>query len=138
MSQLTESGLKLYAELRGHERAEHMRNAIESEDFGAAMTTLAMDFVFGSVWMRGGLDRKSRSLVTIGILIALRQSEELKNHIRIGITNGLTVREIDEALTHAAVYAGFPAAHSAYNVTKEVLRELGLKLQSTPLDGDIS
>jgi 4-carboxymuconolactone decarboxylase len=56
------------------------------------------------------------------ILIALRQTEELKNHIRIGLTNGLTVRQIEEATIQAAAYAGFPAAHMASNVILEVLQ----------------
>jgi AraC-like DNA-binding protein/alkylhydroperoxidase/carboxymuconolactone decarboxylase family protein YurZ len=74
------------------------------------------------LWSRGVLDARQRSLVTIAILIALRQTEELKNHIRIGLTNGLTVREIEEATIQAAAYAGFPAAHAASNAILEVLQ----------------
>jgi hypothetical protein len=57
-----------------------MRNEIDAGGFGSAMMALAVDFVFGSIWTRPGLDRKQRSLVTLGILIALRRTEELKNH----------------------------------------------------------
>jgi AraC-like DNA-binding protein/alkylhydroperoxidase/carboxymuconolactone decarboxylase family protein YurZ len=69
------------------------------------------------------LDAKQRSLVTIGILIALQQTEELKNHIRIGLTNGLTVRQIEEATTQAFACAGTPAAHTVGNVVLEVLQD---------------
>lgn len=64
--------------------------------FGSAMVALAVDFVFGSIWTRPGLDRKQRSLVTLGILIALRRTEEFKKHVQIGLRNGLTVGEIEE------------------------------------------
>jgi alkylhydroperoxidase/carboxymuconolactone decarboxylase family protein YurZ/AraC-like DNA-binding protein len=87
------------------------------------MTAMSMEFVFGQVWSRDVLDAKQRSLVTIGILIALRQTEELKNHFRIGLTNGLTVLQIEEATIQAAAYAGFPAAHAASNAILDVLQD---------------
>jgi 4-carboxymuconolactone decarboxylase len=114
-------GLAIYAGLRGKERAEAMRRTLDSGDVGSTMTAMSMEFVFGQVWSRDVLDAKQRSLVTIGILIALRQTEELKNHIRIGLTNGLTVRQIEEATIQAAAYAGFPAAHTASNAILDVL-----------------
>jgi 4-carboxymuconolactone decarboxylase len=117
-------GLAIYAQLRGTERAERMRRTVDSGEFGSTMTAMSMEFVFGQIWSRAVLDAKQRSLVTIGILIALRQTEELKNHIRIGLTNGLTVRQIEEATIQAAAYAGFPAAHTASNAVLEVLQEL--------------
>ena len=116
-------GLAIYARLRGTERAEAMRRMVDSGVVGSTMTAMSMEFVFGQVWSRDVLDAKQRSLVTIGILIALRQTEELKNHIRIGLTNGLTVRQIEEATIQAAVYAGFPAAHTASNAILEVLQD---------------
>ncbi len=116
-------GLAVYAGLRGTERAEAIRQTVDSGGVGSAMIAMSMEFVFGQVWSRGVLDAKQRSLVTIGILIALRQTEELKNHIRLGLTNGLTVRQIEEATIQAAVYAGFPAAHTASNALLEVLRD---------------
>jgi 4-carboxymuconolactone decarboxylase len=115
------AGLSAYGRLRGPERAEGMRNAIDGDTVGASMTALSMAFVFGQIWSRDGLDAKQRSLVTIGILIALRQTDELKNHIHIGLTNGLTAREIEEATIQASAYAGFPAARVASNALVEVL-----------------
>jgi 4-carboxymuconolactone decarboxylase len=81
MSDLTERGLELVSEMRGAERAAELRNAISGGGFGSAMMALAVDFVFGSIWTRPGLDRKQRSLVTLDILIALRRTEEFKNHV---------------------------------------------------------
>jgi 4-carboxymuconolactone decarboxylase len=82
----------------------------------AAVADLALEFVFGKIWSREGLDRKQRSLVTIGALIALRQTAELQNHFRIALTNGLSMAEIEEAIVQMAPYAGFPAAWSAAGV----------------------
>jgi 4-carboxymuconolactone decarboxylase len=82
---------------------------------------LTIDHVFGSLWTRPGLDRRSRSLVTLGALIALRASEELKFHFPIALRNGLTIEEIGEVIYHMTGYAGYPAAASARNVAREVL-----------------
>lgn len=126
MSDVTERGLKLFEEIMGKERAEQMRLGLQSEHFGAAIGQLATDFAFGSVWARDGLERKQRSLVVIGVLIAQRQIQELKNHIRIGLTNGLTAREIEEALIQTLPYVGFPAVAGATTAIVEVLREQGI------------
>jgi 4-carboxymuconolactone decarboxylase len=67
-----EAGLAAYAKLRGADRAQSMRDAINADTIGSDMTSLSMEFVFGRVWSRGGLDPKQRSLVTISLLIALR------------------------------------------------------------------
>jgi 4-carboxymuconolactone decarboxylase len=117
-------GLAMYARLRGTGRAAAMRRTVDAGDVGSTMTAMSMEFVFGQIWSRDVLDGKQRSLVTIGLLIALRQTEELKNHIRIGLTNGLTIRQIEEATIQAAAYAGFPAAHTASNAVREVLQDL--------------
>jgi 4-carboxymuconolactone decarboxylase len=117
-------GLTTYGKLRGAKRAEGMRSTIDSGEVGSTMTALAIEFVFGRVWARAGLDGKQRSLVTIGILIALRQTDELKNHVHLGLSNGLSAHEIEEAIIQAAAYAGFPAAHVASNVLIEVLEGL--------------
>src|ERR1700729_4105172 len=82
---------------------------------------LSLEHVFGALWTRPGLDRRSRSLVTLGALIALRASEELKFHFPIALRNGLTIEEIDEVIYHMTGYAGYPAAANARNVAREVL-----------------
>jgi 4-carboxymuconolactone decarboxylase len=83
--------------------------------------TLSLDHVFGALWTRPGLDRRSRSLVTLGALIALRASDELKIHFQIALNNGLTLEEIEEVIYHMTGYAGYPAAVSARKLAREVL-----------------
>jgi 4-carboxymuconolactone decarboxylase len=82
---------------------------------------MAIDHVFGALWTRPGLDHRSRSLVTLGALIALRASDELKYHFPIALGNGLTLEEIEEVIYHVAGYAGYPASATARNVAREVL-----------------
>jgi 4-carboxymuconolactone decarboxylase len=130
MDHRTQTGLKVFAEIMGEQAAGGMEAAMASGEFGADIATLATDFVFGSVWNRAGLERKQRSLVTIGILIAQRQIAELRNHVRIGVTNGLTARELEEVLIQAIPYAGFPAVASALTAVLDTLRELGVDTTS--------
>jgi 4-carboxymuconolactone decarboxylase len=130
MVDLTERGLQVFAELMGEASAEQLRLALNDTGFGTGVAKLATEFAFGSVWSRDGLERKQRSLVVIGVLVAQRQLQELKNHIRIGLGNGLTVREIEEALMQTIPYVGFPAAASATTAILEVLREEGIDTKS--------
>nr|VDG63798.1 carboxymuconolactone decarboxylase family protein [Streptococcus thermophilus] len=84
--------------------------------------------VWGSVWTRDGLSRRDRSLLNIGMLVALRATEELRGHVRGALVNGLTREEITEAIIHSSGYCGAPAALSAMKVAQEVLEaELGPK-----------
>jgi 4-carboxymuconolactone decarboxylase len=89
--------------------------------FADELGDLSIDHVFGALWTRPGLDRRSRSLVTLGALIALRADDELKFHFQIALRNGLTIEEIEEVIYHMTGYAGFPAAASARNVARDVL-----------------
>lgn len=95
-------------------------------DFAGEMGALAYQNIFNQLWMRQGLDRRARSLVTLGILIALRATDEFKIHVMTGINNGLTVAEIEEILYHATAYAGFPAVNAARLAAADALRKEGL------------
>ncbi|TPH14597.1 carboxymuconolactone decarboxylase family protein [Litorilituus lipolyticus] len=79
---------------------------------------------WGSTWQRDGISLKTRSLVTVAMLAALKASQELKGHVRGAINNGATVEEIREVLLHSAVYCGAPAAQEAFRAATEVLTEL--------------
>lgn len=93
---------------------------------GEALQKHVTETVWGSVWTRDGLARRDRSLLNIGILVALRATEELRGHVRGALENGLTRTEITEAIIHASGYCGAPAALSAMKVAQEVLvAELG-------------
>jgi 4-carboxymuconolactone decarboxylase len=94
---------------------------LRNGEFGDELLEIGLDNVFGRLWTRDGLDRRSRSLVTLGILIALRATDELKFHVQIALRNGLTEDEIAEVIYHASGYAGFPAANTARAVAHEAL-----------------
>jgi len=90
-----------------------------TEDFQNLITRYA----WGEIWSRPGLDRKTRSCITLTALIALNRPEELELHLRAAVRNGLTAEEIREVLLHSAVYCGVPAANSAFAIARRVLGE---------------
>jgi 4-carboxymuconolactone decarboxylase len=79
-------------------------------------------YVWGDVWARPGLDRRSRSMITMAVLIAQGQEEELARHIHAARRNGVTEDELQELLLHTAIYAGVPAANRAFSIARETLR----------------
>lgn len=76
---------------------------------------------WGDVWQRPGLDRKTRSLVTVAMLTALGKQHELKGHLRGALNNGATATEIQEVLLHAAIYCGIPTSVEAFRTAAEVV-----------------
>lgn len=89
--------------------------------FDMPLQEAAMEHAWGGVWTREGLDRKTRSIVTVSMLIALQAHGELKGHIRGALNNGVSPEEIREIIMHAAAYCGYPAALSAMRVAREVV-----------------
>ncbi len=87
-----------------------------------ALRHLSEEFPYASLWTRGTLTRRERSMVTIGMLVALSQHHELRGHLVGALNNGCTPQEIAEVITHACAYAGFPAAIAAMRTAEEVLR----------------
>jgi 4-carboxymuconolactone decarboxylase len=98
------------------DRAEARRSPLTS-DFQDYITRCA----WGEVWTRPGLDRRTRSCITVAMLVALNRTEELAMHLRAALTNGVTVEELKEVLLQTAVYCGVPAANTAFRVASEVL-----------------
>jgi 4-carboxymuconolactone decarboxylase len=119
-------GVALVGEMLGPQFLAGMQAAAGSGAFAADCAAIALESAFGAVWSRPGLDRKQRSLVTLGILIGTGKPSELKNHVRAGLNNGLTVLELQEVLIQAIPYAGFPCVAEAIEATVAVLRERGL------------
>ena len=78
---------------------------------------------WSDVWTRPGIDRRMRSAITLAVLMTLRAEEELAMHVRAALRNGLTPDEIGEVLLHGAVYAGVPAANTAFGIAQRVLAE---------------
>ena len=91
-----------------------------TEEFQDLITRLA----WGEIWTRPGLPRHTRSLLTIGLMVALNRGEEFRLHIRAAFNNGVTRDEIKEVLLQCAVYAGVPAANSAFHMAEEVFAEI--------------
>jgi 3-oxoadipate enol-lactonase/4-carboxymuconolactone decarboxylase len=105
---------------------EHVDRAVKAttpftEDFQDLITRYA----WGEVWTRSGLDRRTRSAITMTALVARGHYEELALHVRAALRNGLTTDEIAEVLLHTAIYCGVPAANSAFKVAQRVLEEEG-------------
>jgi 4-carboxymuconolactone decarboxylase len=105
---------------------EHVDRTIERT---TPFTAIFQDFItrcaWGSVWARPGLDRRTRSAITLALLAALGRERELGMHVRGALRNGLSEDEIAEVLLHTAVYAGVPAANAAFATVQGVLNELG-------------
>jgi 4-carboxymuconolactone decarboxylase len=95
---------------------------LRGDGFAGELGELSIDHVFGALWTRPGLDRRSRSLVTLGALIALRADDELKIHFQIALRNGLSIEEIEEVIYHMTGYAGYPAAVTASKIGREALK----------------
>ena len=81
-------------------------------------------YAWGEVWTRPGLSRHTRSLLTLTLMVALNREEELRMHIRAAFNNGVTRDEIKEVFLHAAIYAGVPAANSAFHAAAQVFAEI--------------
>jgi 4-carboxymuconolactone decarboxylase len=105
----------------------HVDRAVAgTTDFTEPFQDFITRTAWGDVWSRPGLDRRTRSIITLTALTAIRAEGELAMHVRAAITNGLTPDEIGEVLLHTAIYAGVPAANAAFKIANETLRELGL------------
>jgi 3-oxoadipate enol-lactonase/4-carboxymuconolactone decarboxylase len=105
----------------------HVDRAVgRTTPFTASFQDFITRYAWGDVWTRPGLDRRSRSMITLSLLCGLKHENELAMHVRAAITNGLTPEEIAEVFLHTAVYAGVPTANSAYAIAQETLAELGL------------
>ena len=111
--------------------AEHVDRSLEQASaFSRPMQELVTEYCWGAVWARPGLEHKTRSLLNIAMLTALDRPHELRLHLRGALNNGVTAKEIQEALLQAAIYCGVPAAMDAFRVAEEVLKEEGIDLES--------
>jgi 4-carboxymuconolactone decarboxylase len=116
-----EEGMRVRREVLGD---EHVDDAVagttpDTADFQDLITRYA----WGEIWARPGLDRRTRSAITLMALVALNREGELRMHLRAALRNGLTRDEIKEVLLQSAIYCGVPAANGAFTVFREVLAE---------------
>jgi 4-carboxymuconolactone decarboxylase len=119
VSEQKQPGVQVRREVMGDDFVDRaLGNATE---FNQPLQDFINEHAWGAVWNRDGLDRRTRSLVTLAALTALKSPHELKGHVRGALNNGCTVEEIRETLLHCAVYAGVPAAGEAFRAAQEVL-----------------
>ena len=116
-----EAGMKVRREVLGDAHVD--RATAGATDFSRPFQEMITRTAWGEVWTRDGLDRKTRSCITLAILTALRAENEIPMHVRAAKRNGLTDEEILEVLIHTAVYAGVPAANSAVAIANKTLSE---------------
>jgi 4-carboxymuconolactone decarboxylase len=114
-------GRKVMMEVLGAPYCE--RRDASTNDFNAPIRELSESFAYGSLWTRSGIDRKTRSLVTLGMLTALNRPHEMAIHLEGAVNNGCSVEEIRETLTHTVAYCGFPAAIDALRAAEGFLRD---------------
>jgi len=101
---------------------EHVDRAVErTSEFTADFQDLVTRYAWDEIWNRPGLDRRTRSAITLTALVAGRHTEELAMHVRAALRNGLTPEEVKEVLLQCAVYCGVPAANAAFAVAQRVL-----------------
>ena len=116
-----DEGMRVRREVLGD---QHVDAAVaRTTDFTRDFQDLITRYAWGEIWARPGLDRKTRSCMTLIALVALGRHEELALHVRAGLRNGLTPDEIKEVLLHSAIYCGVPAANSAFAIAQSVLDE---------------
>jgi 4-carboxymuconolactone decarboxylase len=117
-----ERGLQTRREVLG---TDHVDRSLERvTDFSRPVQELVTEYCWGEIWTRPGLDRKTRSLLNLGMLTALNRMHELAVHVRGALTNGATEEEIQETLLQTAVYCGAPAALESFRVAEQVIKEV--------------
>ena len=120
-----EQGMKVRREVLGNSHVD--RAEADKTPFDADFQRFITETAWGSVWTRPGLDRRTRHLVTIAMLAALNKEHELEMHIRATRNTGVTQDELKEVFMQVAIYAGVPAANTAFSVAKSVYAELSRK-----------
>ena len=122
MSDRKDSGMEVRRAVLGDayvDRAEASRTSLNG-DFQDLVTRYA----WGDIWARPGLDRRTRSCITVAMLVALNRNDELALHVRAALRNGVTVDELKEILLQTTIYCGVPAANEAFKVAAKALAEV--------------
>ena len=117
-----ENGLAVRKAVLGDAHVE--RSLAKRNDFNTEFQALITRYAWGEIWTRPGLPRHTRSLLTIGLMVALNRTDEFKLHVRAAFNNGATKDEIREVLLQCAIYAGVPAANSAFHQAEEVFAQM--------------
>ncbi|MBA4090202.1 MAG: carboxymuconolactone decarboxylase [Sphingobium sp.] len=126
MGEKREQAMGLLKRMLAPEMAAELGKGPTGPSFAGKIGEMAMNNIFEPLWTDDTLDTRTRSLVTVSILIALRAYDELEIHFPAAIRNGATVAELEQVIYQASGYAGFPAAHSARNVAIAALGRAGM------------
>ncbi|HEU4362657.1 MAG TPA: 4-carboxymuconolactone decarboxylase [Mycobacterium sp.] len=116
-----EAGMQVRRAVLGDAHVDRANQQIT--DFTADFQHLITEYAWGSIWTRPGLDRRSRSMITLTALIARGHHAELAMHLRAAVRNGLSQDEIKEVLLQAAIYCGVPDANTAFRIAQQVFAE---------------
>ena len=119
-----EKGMKIRREVLGNEYVDASMKKVS--DFSRPYIELGVEYCWGEVWGRPGLDRRTRSIINLAMLSALNRSHEVKMHVKGALNNGLTKEEIREVFLQVAIYCGVPAGVDSFRTAKEVFNELGI------------
>src|SRR5580704_9141397 len=116
-----EQGMKVRRAVLGD---AHVDASLKSRnDFNEEFQDLLTRYAWGEIWSRPGLPRKTRSLITLSMMVALNRPEELRMHLRAALNIGVTREQIEEVLLQTAIYCGLPAANSAFHIALEVFSQ---------------
>lgn len=126
LDQKESSGVAFISGIMGDQFGNAFRDAAEGDRFASGITRMAASWAFHDAWQHEGITRKEKSIAIISALIASRQSLELKNHVKIGIANGLTTSELEGLLIQLTPYVGFPCIASGTSAVIEAMREAGV------------
>ena len=121
MTDNRQKGMEVRREVLGDAHVDRAEAA--NTELTAEFQDLLTRYAWGEIWTRPGLDRRTRSCITVAMLVALNRNDELALHLRAARTNGVTVDELKEILLQSAIYCGVPAANTAFGVAARVLAE---------------
>jgi len=120
-----EAGMKVRRAVLGDAHVD--RSLQKRNDFNQEFQDLITRYAWGEIWTRPGLERRERSLIVLALMIALNRGDEFKMHVRAAFNNGLTQDDIKEVIMQCAIYAGVPAANSAFHQAEEVFAAMEKK-----------
>ena len=120
--EIFDNGMKVRREVLGEKHVD--RAEIKKDEFTEEFQDLITRYAWGEIWTRPGLERKTRSCITLAMMIALHREDEFKLHIKAALNNELSKDEIKEVILQSAIYAGVPAANSAFHWAQDVFNSL--------------
>ena len=124
VSERFERGLKTRREVLGGAYVD--ASISKATDFNWPMQELVTEYCWDEIWNRPGLDRRSRSILNLGMISALNRPHELKLHVRGAINNGLSKEQIREIFMQVSIYCGVPAAIDSFRIAQEVFEDMGI------------